>query len=99
MPEHQWDGTMPRRNRRPDREKTKYVLSHDLGLTREETQFEIDKCNCLGQWKTAYHHPFLNKKKSIKKKTSKNFLKTFTYKQTHGVSHLCATPYSKLTRC
>ena len=34
-----------------------------------------------------------------KKKTSKNFLKTFTYKQTHGVSHLCATPYSKLTRC
>ena len=25
------------------------VLSHNLGLTRDETQFEIDKCNCLGQ--------------------------------------------------
>ena len=45
------DGIKPCEEENEDqiREKVTNVLSHNLGLPREETQFEIDNCNRLGQ--------------------------------------------------
>ena len=45
------DGMEPCKDETDDQitEKAKNLLPHNLGLTREDIQFEIDKCNCLGQ--------------------------------------------------
>ena len=83
------------------RETATNVLSHNLGLTLDETQFETDKCNCLGQLRDGKQRNIICfwTTRSLQKKTNKNKKnknETFTYQEKHGVSQLCAKAYSKL---
>ena len=39
--------------------KACHVLSHNLGLLCEETQFKIGKCYCLGQVRDGKYNPVI----------------------------------------